>query len=101
LSGGSTQFDAGDTCRSQIDFSHGKGYTTVGRVDGLGDEGTALQRASGGQVDFEVVWRDRNVKVDVFMSGGMPAPPEVSLQSALGLGFAQEALVGADLANYN
>jgi len=70
LAGGSTQFDAGDTCRSQIDFSYGKGYTTVGRVDGLGDEGTALQ-------------------------------PEVSLQNALGLGCAQEALVGADLANYN
>jgi hypothetical protein len=48
----------------------------------------------------EVVWRDRNVEVVVYLSGAAPAPPEVTLQSTLGLAFAQEALVGADLANY-
>ena len=95
-----TPSNAGDSYRSQIDYSHGKGYATVGPVNGLGDEATALQRVNGSEVAFEVVWRDRNVEVVVFLSGAAPAPPEVTLQSTLGLALAQEALVGADLANY-
>ena len=95
-----TPSNAGDSYRSQINYSHGKGFATVGPVDGLADEATALQKVTGSEVAFEVVWRDRNVEVVVFLSGARPAPPEVTLQGTLGLALAQEALVGADLANY-
>jgi hypothetical protein len=76
------------------------GFTTAGSSTELGDEMTWMQNVVKDQVTHAVIWRDRNVVVLLYLGSGIPARPEVSLDTALSLARMQAKLVAADLASF-
>jgi S1-C subfamily serine protease len=76
------------------------GFTTAGSSAELGDEMTWMQNVVKDQVTHAVIWRDRNVVVLLYLGSGIPARPEVSLDTALSLARMQAKLVAADLASF-
>lgn len=77
-----------------------RGYTGVGAVSGLGDESTAFERIVADQVTYQVVFRDRNVVVIMYLGSGMPPRPDISMAALRGMATAQARSIGADLAGY-
>lgn len=82
------------------DYVKSNGFALVGPIAGMGDEAAAYQRVVDGRPTFAVIWRDRNSDGLVYFGSGRPPAPEVSLATTEGIAFAQEAVMGADLANY-
>lgn len=77
-----------------------RGYTSLGAVSGLGDESTAFQRIVADQVTYQVVFRDRNVVVIMYLGSGVPPRPDISMAVLRGLATEQARSTGADLADY-
>ena len=76
------------------------GFSPVGSISVLGDEGTSLQSAPKGTIVYEIIWRDRNCEVILYTAAAKPIPPGFSMEFAIGLAIAQEAPIGANLADY-
>ncbi len=76
------------------------GFTNPIAASGLGDESTTFQHSAHDQVAYEVVWRDRNCVVVMYLASGIPPYPDVSKPMLLGLAVQQESALGANLADY-
>ncbi|HZQ49619.1 MAG TPA: trypsin-like peptidase domain-containing protein [Candidatus Dormibacteraeota bacterium] len=76
------------------------GYSTVGPLTGLGDEGTVLKKATKDEVIYELIWRDRNCVVLMYMSAAPPPPPGFSLSAAMNIAAAQEKPIASNLGSY-
>jgi hypothetical protein len=76
------------------------GFSPDGSLTGFGDEGMVLQKSTQGVVIYELLWRDRNCVVILYLSAAKPPPPQFSLAAAIGLATAQERPIGASLGSY-
>jgi len=87
--------------KSQVSYSQSTGHmSNAGSDNTLGDEETMLQSVTPNQVVYEIVWRDRNVEVTVYLASGIPPAPDITLQDALYAATQAEAPIGATLVNY-
>jgi len=77
----------------------GKGGFTVVDAPTLGDEATLLQSTSGGQLFYEIAWRDRNVVTLLYWGAALPNY-EISSANTVALAGQEETLIEADLASY-
>jgi len=76
------------------------GFTNPIAASALGDESTTFQHSARDQVAYEVVWRDRNCIVVMYLAAAIPPYPDVSKPMLLGLAVQQESTLSANLANY-
>ena len=86
--------------QNDLTYLQTHGFVAVGPVANLGDEAVAYRISNSNEVTFAVLWRDRNAEGLVYYGGGIPPPPDVSMVNTLAIAFAQEAVIGADLDNY-
>jgi hypothetical protein len=76
------------------------GYSTVGTTTDIGDEATLLQKIVSDQATYNVIWRDRNVTGDFYLSSGVPPAPDVSMGTLLTLALQQEQPIAANLQDW-
>ena len=77
-----------------------RGYTSLGALTGLGDEASGFQYDVSARPIYELVWRDRNCVVVLYLAGGMPPPPDVSMDTAVSLAKLQEAPIEQNLTDW-